>query len=256
MCTGALAAFAHLAPTAQTAPIRFDVVGDSSGVRFVLDQAPSPDKRLIETMPGGVAAFDYNADGRIDLFFANGAGGETFDKTAPRYWNRLFRNDGNWTFTDVTDATGVAGATYAMGAAAADFDHDGDQDLFVPGVGRNQLFRNDGGRFVDVADAAGVAATTWSVAGAWLDYDRDSRLDLFVVNYVRWTPGPQRFCGDRPRDLRVYCHPKYFDGLPNRLLRNKGDGTFEDVTVATGLAAVVGKGMSAAVIDADGDRLA
>ena len=141
-----------------------------------------------------------------------------------------------------------------MGAAAADFDNDGDQDLFVAGVGRNQLFRNEGtGRFTDVAEAAGVAGAVWSVAGVWLDYDRDSRLDLFVVNYVRWTPGPQRFCGDRTRDLRVYRHPRYFEGLPNTLYRNKGDGTFEDVTKAAGLGAIVGKGMSAVPLDMDAD---
>ncbi len=142
----------------QAGSIRFDEVAAASGVRFVLDQAPTPDKRLIETMPGGLAAFDYNGDGRIDLYFTNGASGDGFDKTAPRFWNRLFRNDGQWRFTDVTESAGVAGATYAMGAAAADFDNDGDQDLFVAGVGRNQLFRNDGaGRFTDVAEAAGVA---------------------------------------------------------------------------------------------------
>ena len=101
---------------------------------------------------------------------------------------------------------------------------------------------------------SGVARASWSVAGVWLDYDRDGRLDLFVVNYVRWTPGPQRFCGDRTRDLRVYCHPKYFEGLPNTLYRNKGDGTFADVTQAAGLATIVGKGMSAATLDFDGDR--
>ena len=152
-------------------------------------------------------------------------------------------------------SAGVAGATYAMGAAAADFDNDGDQDLFVAGVGRNQLFRNDGtGRFTDVAEAAGVAGAVWSVAGVWLDYDRDGRLDLFVVNYVRWTPGPQRFCGDRTRDLRVYCHPKYFEGLPNTLYRNKGDGTLRGRHEGGRTGAIVGKGMSAALLDIDGDR--
>jgi hypothetical protein len=239
---------------AADAPIRFDEVAAASGVTFVLDHAPTPEKRIIETMPGGVAALDYNGDGRVDLFFPNGAGGDGFDKTSPRYWNRLYRNDGGWRFTDVTSESGVAGATYAMGAAAADFDGDGDQDLFVPGVGRNQLFRNTGGRFEDVAATAGVAATVWSVAGAWLDYDRDGRLDLFVVNYLRWNPGEQRYCGDRTRGLRVYCHPKYFEGLPNALYRNRGDGTFEDVTRRAGLAGVPGKGMSVAVADVDGDR--
>ncbi len=249
------AALAATLVSAQSGPIRFDEIAAPSGVRFVLDQAPTADKRLIETMPGGVAAFDYNGDGRIDLYFTNGASGDGFDKTAPRFWNRLFRNDGQWRFTDVTEKAGIAGATYAMGAAAADFDNDGDQDFFVAGVGRNQLFRNDGaGRFIDVAEASGVARASWSVAGVWFDYDRDGRLDLFVVNYVRWTPGPQRFCGDRTRDLRVYCHPKYFEGLPNTLYRNKGDGTFEDVTQAAGLGSIVGKGMSAALLDLDGDR--
>jgi hypothetical protein len=240
----------HAAPGS----IRFEEVAAASGVTFTLDHAPTPEKRLIETMPGGLAAFDYDGDGRVDLFFANGAGGPRFDKTDRRFWNRLYRNEGGWRFTDVTEAAGVQGATYAMGAAAADFDNDGDQDLFVPGVTRNQLFRNDGsGRFADVSATAGLTAAPWSVAGAWLDYDRDGRLDLFVVNYVQWTPGEQRYCGDRTRDLRVYCHPKYFEGLPNALFRNRGDGTFEDVTARAGLSAVVGKGMSVAVVDIDAD---
>jgi hypothetical protein len=243
-------------PPVQPAPatIAFDDVAHHAGLGFVLDNDPTGEKRLIETMPGGLAVFDYNGDGRPDLYFTNGGGGEAFDKRAPRFWNRLFRNDGEWRFTDVTESAHVSGSTYAMGAAAADFDNDGDQDVFVAGVGANQLFRNDGnGTFRDVAAHAGVARAVWSVAAAWLDYDRDGRLDLFVVNYLRWTPGPERYCGDRTRDLRVYCHPKYFDGLPNTLYRNRGDGTFEDVTAAAGLAAIVGKGMSVAVLDVDVD---
>jgi hypothetical protein len=243
-----------LAGQPPTTTIAFDDVADAAGVRFVLDNAASPEKRLIETMPGGLAVFDYNGDGRPDLYFTNGAGGERFDKRDPRFWNRLYRNDGPWRFTDVTESAGVSGSTYAMGAAAADFDNDGDEDLFVAGVGANQLFRNDGdGTFRDIAAAAGVARATWSVAAAWVDYDRDGRLDLFVVNYLRWTPGPERYCGDRARELRVYCHPKHFEGLPNTLYRNRGDGTFEDVTTRAGVAAIPGKGMSVAVIDADAD---
>ena len=254
----ALAAIAAVALPFRVAadsagPIRMDDVTVAAGITFALDHAPTPEKRLIETMPGGLAAFDYNGDGRIDLYFTNGAGGDGTDKAPQRFWNRLYRNDGDLRFTDVTAETGLAGAMYAMGAAASDFDNDGDADLFVTGVGRNQLFRNDQGRFTDVAAVAGVAATVWSVAGAWVDYDRDGRLDLFVVNYVRWSPGPQRFCGDRTRGLRVYCHPKYFEGLPNTLYRNRGDGTFEDVTTRAAIAGIVGKGMSVAVIDADLD---
>ena len=241
-------------PAAQSTPIAFDDVAARAGVVFVLDHAPTPDKRLIETMPGGLAIFDYDGDGRPDLYFTNGAGGDAFDKTDARFWNRLYRNEGNWRFTDVTAQAALRGGTYAMGAAAADFDNDGDQDLFVAGVGWNELYRNNGdGTFAEVAATAGIAKAAWSVAGAWLDYDRDGRLDLFVVNYLQWSPGPQRYCGDRTRELRVYCHPKYFDGLPNTLYRNRGDGTFEDVTARAGLAAVVGKGMSVAAADFDAD---
>jgi hypothetical protein len=241
-------------PRAQQPPIVFDEVAADAGVAFVLDNAPTSEKRLIETMPGGLAVFDADGDGRLDLFFANGAGGETFDKTTPRFWNRLYRNQGGWRFSDVTGQAGLTGRTYAMGASAADFDNDGDQDLFVAGVGRNELYRNNGdATFSEIGEAAGVAKATWSVAAAWLDYDRDGLLDLFVVNYLQWSPGPQRYCGDRTRDLRVYCHPKYFEGLPNTLYRNRGDGTFEDVTARAGLATVVGKGMSVAAADVDLD---
>ena len=245
---------ATLASQSGPAAIGFDDVAAAAGVRFVLDNAPTPEKRLIETMPGGLAVTDFNSDGRPDLYFTNGAGGDAFDKRDPRFWNRLYRNDGQWRFTDVTEAAGVGGATYAIGAAAADYDNDGDQDLFVAGVGANQLFRNNGaGTFTDIAATAGVARSVWSVAAAWLDYDKDGLLDLFVINYLQWSPGPQRYCGDRTRDLRVYCHPKYFPGLPNTLYRNRGDGTFEDVTARAGLARIIGKGMSVAALDADDD---
>lgn len=241
-------------PRALQPPIVFDDVAADAGVAFVLDNAATPEKRLIETMPGGLAVFDADGDGRLDVFFANGAGGQAFDKSAPRFWNRLYRNDGGWRFTDVTERSGLKGGTYAIGAVAADFDNDGDQDLFVAGVGRNELFRNNGdGTFTEVGAAAGVSKATWSVAAAWLDYDRDGLLDLFVVNYLQWSPGPQRYCGDLTRDLRVYCHPRYFEGLPNTLYRNRGDGTFEDVTARAGLATVVGKGMSVAAADVDLD---
>ncbi len=241
-------------PEKKIHSVRFEEVARAAGVVFTLDQAPTPAKRLIETMPGGLAVFDYNGDGRPDVYFTNGAGGPTLDKTAPRFWNRLYRNDGGWRFSDVTEAAGVAGAGYAIGAAAADYDNDGDQDLFVAGVGRNQLFRNDGaGRFQDVAPTAGIESAVWSVAGGWFDYDRDGHLDLLVINYVKWDAATDRYCGDRARDLRVYCHPKHFEGLPNALYRNRGDGTFDDVTSRAGLASLVGKGMSVAILDADAD---
>ena len=240
--------------TAGEGPIRLDDVTGASGVGFVLAHNPTPEKHLVETMAGGLAAFDYNGDGRIDLYFTNGAALPSLEKSGPAQWNRLYRNDGNLRFTDVTEQAGVAGAGYAIGAAAADYDNDGDQDLFVAGVRGNLLYRNRGdGTFEEVSRAAGIASDVWAVAGAWFDYDRDGRLDLFVVNYLQWTPDFDRYCGDEGRGIRVYCHPRYFEGLPNRLYRNRGDGTFEDVSRESGIAAHVGKGMSAAVLDYDGD---
>jgi hypothetical protein len=219
-------------------------------VDFVLEHFPTPQKYLPETMAGGLAVFDYNNDGRPDLFFANGAVLDGSRKAK----NRLYRNDGEFKFTDVTDGAGLAGTGFAFGAAAGDFDGDGHVDLFVPAWPRSQLFRNRGdGTFEDVTTKAGISSSLWPVAAAWLDYDRDGRLDLFVVNYLDWSLTKNPWCGDRARGLRVYCHPQYFRGLANSLYRNAGGGRFEDVSVRSGIAAHRGKGMSAAVGDADGD---
>ena len=157
-------------------------------------------------------------------------------------------------FTDVTEAAGVKGVGYAMGAAAADYDNDGHVDVFVAGVKTNQLLRNRGnGTFDDVSVRAGIASGEWAVAGGWFDYDGDGQLDLFVVNYVQWSADTNRYCGDQSRGLRTYCHPRFFAGLPNRLYRNLGDGRFEDVSARAGLLANVGKGMSVAFADYDHD---
>jgi enediyne biosynthesis protein E4 len=233
----------------------FRNVAHAAGVDFVLQQHPTPEKHLIETVPGGVAAFDYNNDGRVDLFFANGAASPSLQKQSAADWNRLYRNDGDMHFTDVTREAGLAGIGYAMGAAAADFDNDGFVDLFVAGVRENRLYRNTGhGTFEDVTMKAGVANKgEWAVGGGWFDYDNDGWLDLFVVNYVKWTPDFSRVCGDEARQIRVYCHPRYFQGLANRLYHNRGDGTFEDVTERSGIGRSVGKGMSVAFADYDQD---
>lgn len=248
-------------PGAQTsggAAVTLRNVAQAAGIPFVLRHHPTPEKHLIESVPGGVAAFDYNGDGRVDLFFANGAVSPTLEKRDEQDWNRLYRNDGGLRFTDVTKESGLAGRGYAMGAAAADYDNDGDVDLFVAAVNDPQLYRNDGAqsgqtRFEDVTKAAGLARGEWAVGGGWFDYDNDGRLDLFVVNYVQWSASMDRFCGDAARQIRVYCHPRYFQGLPNRLYHNRGDGTFEDVSVRAGIARHVGKGMSVAFADYDGD---
>jgi enediyne biosynthesis protein E4 len=235
-------------------PIRFREVAQQSGLDFVLHNNPTPRKHMIETMAGGVAAFDYNHDGKVDIFFTNGAAIPSLEKDSPKFSNRLYRNDGGMKFTDVTLEAGVAGAGYSMGAAAADYNNDGYTDLFVAGVYRNILYRNLGnGKFEDVTEAAGIKSDKWSVAAGWLDYDNDGWLDLFVVNYAHWTPAFDRYCGDRERNLRVYCHPKYFEGLPNTLYRNRRDGTFEDVSKEAGILEHIGRGMSVAFADYDSD---
>ncbi|MBY0507846.1 MAG: CRTAC1 family protein [Bryobacteraceae bacterium] len=233
------------------AQIRFEAMPPPG---FVLRNHATADKQLIETMPGGVGVFDYNGDGRPDLFFANGAAVPSLRKEGAKDANRLYRNDGNWKFTDVTESAGVAGEGYAMGVAAGDFDGDGHVDLFVAGVYRNQLLRNLGnGKFEDVTSKSKIKSDEWSVAAGWFDYDGDGRLDLLVANYGKWTAAENRYCGDSARHLRVYCHPKYFAPRPNQLYRNLGDGTFEDVSVKSGMALSKGRGMAVVFADYDGD---
>lgn len=235
-------------------PIRFRNVAQSAGLNFVVENSPTPEKHLIETMTGGVAAFDYNGDGLTDIFFANGASLPSLRKESPKYWNRLYRNEGGMRFKDVTEEAGVAGEGYSMGAAAGDYNNDGHIDLFVAGVNRNILYHNLGkGRFEDVTEKAGIKSDKWAVAAGWFDYNNDGLLDLLVVNYAQWSINSNRFCGDPSRHLRVYCHPMYFEGLTNTLYRNRGDGTFEDVSEKSGLSRHQGRGMSLAFADYDGD---
>jgi hypothetical protein len=243
-------------PTPTIGPIQFRNVATSGGVNFTLENHPTPEKHLVETMAGGVAAFDYDGDGLTDLYFTNGASLPSLEKTSPKYWNRLYRNLGGFHFQDVTEKAGVAGAGYSMGASAADYDNDGHVDLFVTGVGRNILYHNRGdGTFEDVTEQAGIKSSPWSIGAAWFDYDNDGLLDLFVLNYLRWSPTFEPFCGDASRHLRVYCHPRVFEGLPNALYHNEGNGKFKDVSQESGIAAHIGKGMGVAVADYDGDGL-
>ncbi len=249
-----LVLIAALLSAAPAPPVRFRDVAEAGGLHFVLDNCPTPEKRMIETMAGGLAVFDYNNDGRPDIFFTNGASIPSMEKDSPKYWNRLFRNDGGMKFTDVTVEAGLAGAGYGMGAAAADFDNDGNVDLFVVGVGRNILYRNLGnGKFEDVTAKSGIVDDQWAVAAGWFDYDNDGLLDLWINHYARWPAEIDRFCGDRVKNIRVYCHPKYFQGLPNRLFHNLGNGKFEEVTVQSGIGKYPGRGMGIAFADYDGD---
>jgi len=242
----------------STGPIQLEDRQRASGIDFVLDNGTTPDKPIIDGVLGGLAVLDFDNDGRLDVFFTNGARIPGLVKDDPRFWNRLYRNQGDGTFRDVTERAGVRGEGYSMGAAAADFDNDGWTDLYVTGVNRNLLYRNRGdGTFADVTRAAGVSGTLaggkklWSVGAAWLDYDNDGDLDLFVANYLDWSPENNRVCGAEGK--RLGCSPTYYQGLPNLLYRNEGGGRFTDVSRQTGLGTHVGRGMSVAVADADGD---
>lgn len=240
-------------------PVRFSDIAAKAGLNFVLRNDASPRKYQVETMTGGVAVLDYDGDGWQDIYFVNGAKLPELKKTGPQFWNRLYRNNLDGTFSDVTEKAGVQGTGYGMGAAVADYDNDGDQDLFVAGVHRNQLFRNDGkGRFDDVTESAKLlpsqqAEKLWSVAATWLDYDNDGNLDLFVVNYCKWRPELDPYCGAQRAGWRTYCFPDRYEGLPNQLFRNNGDGTFNDVSNASGTGQHIGKGMGVAIADYDGD---
>jgi len=174
-----------------SAPIRFEL----SRLPAVLENHPTPQRHLVETMAGGLAAFDYDGDGKIDLFLTSGAPLPSLVKQAGRDENRLLHNEGNLVFRDVTAGSGLEGTGYAIGAAAADYDNDGRVDLFVTGAQGSHLYHNDGsGHFSDVTDRAGLRTSEWAVHAVWLDYDRDGKLDLFVVNYLKWTPQSSPIC--------------------------------------------------------------
>jgi enediyne biosynthesis protein E4 len=245
--------------TSAAGAIRFEEVAAKSGLHFVTANCPTPNKNQIETLVAGVALFDYDRDGYLDIYLVNGAAIPSLQKDSPQYWNRLFHNNHDGTFTDVTEKAGVSGMGYGMGVAVGDYNNDGWPDLFVANVTGNQLFHNNGdGTFTDVTERAGVGGAQldgkkmWSVSAGWFDYNNDGLLDLFVVNYCKWEVNKDPVCALNG-DVRGYCHPKYYAPLHNTLYRNNGDGTFTDVSEETGIAAKMGKGMSVSFADFDGD---
>ncbi len=249
---------AHPELPSEPGPIVFENLIGRSGITFKMNNGVTPRKHQVEAMLAGVAVFDYNNDGLMDLYFVNGAHLPDMDKSDPSFWNRLYRNNGDGTFTDVTEKAGVRGTGFGMGVAAADYDNDGWVDLYVTGVNHNQLFHNNGdGTFSDVTEKAGVAAIhpklgkTWSVAAGWFDYDNDGKLDLFVTNYVNWSLQNEPMC--KSGEIASYCSPNAYTGEPNMLFHNNGDGTFTDVSVRSGVDKVIGKGMGVAFADYDGD---
>ena len=236
-------------------PIQFE---DAPAPRFVTLTGRTTRKYLPQTMGGGVAVFDYNNDGLLDIFVVNGATMPGLVKDGPQYFDRLFHNNGDGTYTDVTDKAGVGGQGFNIGVAIGDYDNDGYEDIFVAGVQRNTLYHNNrDGTFTDVTERAGLArpdpqyGKLWAVGAAWVDYDRDGLLDLFVVNYVQWDPKTEPVC--EKGGLPDYCYPRAYTGVPNSLFHNNGDGTFTDVSAASGIRRSIGKGMAVTAADFDGD---
>ncbi len=241
--------------------VKYTDITQASGLHFVHRNSSTTSKYLIEATTGGVALIDYDNDGWLDVFFVNGAkvkdpqpDGEELDKTAPEFWNRLFRNNHDGTFTDVTEKAGVKGRGYGMGVAVADYDNDGFPDLFVTTYGGSILYRNNhDGTFADVTVQSKIKTEGWATSTGFFDYDRDGYLDLFVCRYVTWNFAGNIYCGQKKPGERAYCHPDNFKPISNYLFRNNGDGTFTDVSQSTGIKAKEGKGLGVAFADFNND---
>jgi hypothetical protein len=229
------------------------------GIHFRHQASPTSKKYLLETMGSGVALFDYDNDGRLDIFFANGARlddptpkGTIPKKDDPKYWNRLYHQKPDGTFEDVTEKAGLAGIGYSTGVAVGDYDNDGFEDLFVAGYGRSTLYHNNGdGTFSDVTSTAGVGGSGWMTSAAWVDYDNDGRLDLVVARYMQWD-FDDIYCGNREQDFRSYCHPDVFKPESVLLYHNDGNGKFSEVSHRAGMDKP-GKGLGLAIADYDHD---
>jgi hypothetical protein len=263
------AALSLLVVSADTQGPRFVDVARHAGVAFDHTNGASPDKHLVETMGSGGLFFDYDNDGWIDIFLVDG-GSVADPAAARRARHRLFRNRGNGTFEDVTERSRIMHRDYGMGACAGDYDGDGRTDLYVTNLGANSLYRNTGnGVFADVTGTARVGDSRWSASCAFADLDRDGDLDLWVTNYVEIRLKPDStterkpdstinqvrnpFCGDAKAGPRFYCHPLKYDPLPNTLYRNNGNGTFTDVSAASGVGALRSNGMGVVVADFNED---
>lgn len=251
--------FAVQLPRASNpAAIHFEL----KNIPFRLENDQTEARNAPETMPGGVAVFDYNGDGRPDVFLTNGANIQTLKKDDPKYRDRLFRNDGNGVFTDVTSAAGLAGIGYDMGVAVGDYDNDGHPDLFVAGLYHSSLYHNNGdGTFSDVTVKSGLDSALnrpdpeygphWAITAVWVDVNNDGLLDLFVVNYLQWHYSEKAACGYEGQP--DYCPPKFYKGTPNQLFINNGNGTFRDASREWGIRDLVGKGMGVGMADYDLD---
>jgi hypothetical protein len=238
---------------------RFTDVTKSSGIYFEYFASHTSKKYLLETMGSGVALFDFDNDGHLDIFVVNGAPlsdptlkGAIPQKTEPKYWNRLYHQKSDGTFEDVTEKAGLQGAGYGMGVAAGDYDNDGFEDLYVTAYGGNKLYHNNGdGTFTDVTGKAGVAGSGWSTSAAWVDLDGDGRLDLVVLRYLQWD-FDDLWCGQRQEGHRAYCHPDAFPAISPLAYHNDGNGHFTEIAQKAGLAHP-GKGLGIDLADYDRD---
>ncbi len=230
-----------------------------SGVTFSANASHTSKKYLIETMGSGVALFDYDNDGRLDIFLVNGAPladptprGAIPRKSGPAYWNRLYRQKGDGSFEDVTEKAGLQGTNYDMGVAVGDYDNDGFEDLYVTGYGSNHLYHNNGdGTFSDVTAQSGTAGDGWSTSAAWVDLDGDGLLDLVVLRYLKFD-FDDIWCGERLPGLRSYCHPDLFPAVTPLVYRNEGNGRFTEISAKLGIDKL-GKGLGIAIADYDRD---
>src|SRR5690349_6077675 len=247
-------------PDSQKAfPGKFADVTSAVGIHFNYLSSHTPKHYLPETMGAGVALFDYDNDGRLDIFLVNGAPiadptskGTIPQKAGPEYWNRLYHQKADGTFEDVTEKAGVQGRGYGMGVAVGDYDNDGYEDLYVTAVGGNRLYHNNGnGTFTDVTEKAGVAGSGWSTSAAWVDLDNDGLLDLIVLRYMEWD-FDEIWCGPQREGFRSYCNPNLFRPASPLVYHNEGNGHFSEVSKKSGLSKP-GKGLGIAIADYDRD---
>jgi hypothetical protein len=245
---------------ATSSRIAFTDMAAAWHVDFAHHASPTSRKYLLETMGSGVAVFDADNDGRLDLFFVNGAqladpmpaGAQPLKRPDDR--NRLFRQSASGVFEDVTDRAGLGGRGYGMGVAVGDYDNDGYEDLYVTAYGGNTLYHNRGdGTFEDVTATSGVAAGGWSTSAAFVDVDEDGKLDLLVARYLTWSFDADTYCGERRPGYRAYCHPDRFAGIVSLLYHNDGNGHFTEIGQQAGIANPEGKSLGVAIADYDGD---
>ena len=236
----------------STGPPWFEERAVESGLVFEHESGHADKHLFPEVMGGGVALFDMDMDGDLDVYLVQS--GTLAPASTDASTNRLFENDGSGRFTDVTAGSGAGDRGYGMGVTAGDYDGDADPDLYVTNVGRDTLLRNDGaGRFEDVTAAAGLGNDSWGTSAAFVDYDRDGDLDLFVCNYVAWTLGGEVACVGL-RGQPDYCSPNSYNApQPDRLYENGGDGTFTEVSAEAGIRSAFGNGLGVVCGDFDGD---